>query len=67
MNNKKIEFLEEYSDNFSDLFVEMFIIRYGPIKNFDEFVEDFKKCQALTRQKIVKKFTKKLVKNIPNK
>lgn len=67
MNSKKREFLEEYSDNFSELFVEMFIIRYGPIKNFDEFVEDFKFCQALTKQKILKKFTKKLAKKIQKK
>ena len=67
MNNKKKQFIEEFSDNFSELFVEMFIIRYGPIKNFDEFVEDFRTCQVLTKRKMVKLITKKLAKTISTK
>lgn len=62
MNKKKLKFIEEYSDNFSELFVEMFVIRYGPIDNYDNFLDDYKYCLEMSKQKINEKMRTKLVK-----
>lgn len=67
MNKKKHKFLEEYSENFADLFVEMFAVRYGSIDNYDEFIEDFKECVSLTRKKMKIKLTAKIVDNVTKK
>ena len=43
MNKKRQKFFEEFSENFADLFVETFAVRYGSIDDYDIFIEDFKK------------------------
>ena len=48
MNKKRQKFFEEFSENFADLFVETFAVRYGSIDDYDIFIEDFKKCMTLT-------------------
>ena len=38
----------------------MFIIRYGEIKDIDEFVNDFKRCLLKSKNKSVRLFTEKV-------
>ena len=66
MNKKKQKFLEEYSENFADLFVETFSVRYGLINDYDVFIEDFKKCVALTKEKMKKKIASKIADKVTN-
>ncbi len=60
MKKKEVSFIEEFSDNYAVLFVEMFIIRYGEIKDIDEFVNDFKQCLLKSKNKSVRLFTEKV-------
>ena len=66
MNKKKQKFLEEYSENFADLFVETFSVRYGLINDYDVFIEDFKECVALTKEKMKKKIAAKIANKVTN-
>lgn len=60
MKKKEYSFIDEFSDNYSKLFVEMFVIRYGEIKNMDKFVDDFKSCLSKSKNKSVALFTEKV-------
>ena len=60
MKKKEASFIEEFSNNYAVLFVEMFIIRYGEIKDIDEFVNDFKRCLLKSKNKSVRLFTEKV-------
>ena len=60
MKKKREAFIEEYSTNFSVLFVEMFIVRYGEINNYDKFLSDYKNCINLTKTKAASLFSKRV-------
>ena len=49
------EFVEEISDNFSELLVEAFYIRY--IREFPK--KDMRRCVKLTKEEIIKKIAKR--------
>ena len=67
MNKKRQKFFEEFSENFADLFVETFAVRYGSIDDYDIFIEDFKKCMTLTRRKVKNKLAAKIVDDVSKK
>ncbi len=60
MNKKINDFLEEFSDNFSELYVETFLIRYLNNFNENELITNIKELNNLTNTKIKKLFAKKL-------
>lgn len=55
------KFIEEFSNNYSELFVSVFIMKYN--KNFEQkhIIEDLEKCLSESRRKIVTKFADNIV------
>lgn len=62
MKNNKNEFLEEITTNFSNLFVETFIIRYLNEYNKKYLYKNFIKAKKILNKKIAKIIKLKLKK-----
>ena len=61
MNRQK--FLEEITNNFTELYVETFTIRYlNTFKEQSNFEDDFLKSLPMLDKKLKEKFTKKIEK-----
>ena len=52
-NDAKQNFIKEFSDNYAELFVSVFIIKYG-YDNNDTLYNDLHKCLMETSRKIKK-------------
>ncbi len=56
MEIRKKIFIDEITDNFSDLFIESFIYRYFNIFNGDDLEKDIRKTLIILEKKIRKRF-----------
>ncbi len=60
MKMKKEQFINEITNNFSDLFIEAFLIRYLSLFNGEDLEEDIKETLIILEQKLKKVFKQKI-------
>lgn len=61
MNKKRKKFIKEFSENYAELFVSVFILKY--LQEFDKkyIIEDMDSCIKLSKELIIDKFAEGIV------
>ena len=60
MKNEQKDFINEFTSNFAELFVETFLIKYADMFDMNEFPETILKAQQVVLEKIDRKRKNKL-------